>query len=100
MVTAFAEGCPGLQRLKVKGVVGDPCPLGPAGISALCMNCRQLRMIDLSEIAGLEDTALAYFHEYHMEVLTRVRVTGQRRPPRPYPLKNPTDLLNSAGAVV
>lgn len=71
-VTAFAKGCRGLQRLNLRGVVGVPPPLGAHGVLAVCSYCCELELLDLGDIRGLEDSALAAFHDYQMEKLERV----------------------------
>lgn len=71
-VTAFAKGCRGLRRLNLRGVVGVPPPLGARGVLAVCSHCHELELLDLGEIRGLEDSALASFHDHQMEKLERV----------------------------
>lgn len=71
-VTAFAKGCRGLRRLSLRGVVGVPPPLGARGVLAVCSHCRELELLDLGEVRGLEDSALASFHDHQMEKLERV----------------------------
>lgn len=73
MVAAFAKGCPYLRRLKLRGIVGVPPPLGAPGVLAICYHCRELTFLDLGEVWGLEDSALVGFHEHQMEKLEQVR---------------------------
>lgn len=74
-VTAFARGCRGLRRLCLRGVVGVPPPLGAPGILAVCCHCRELELLDLGEVWGLEDSALVGFHDHQMEKLEKVSGT-------------------------
>lgn len=72
-VAAFARGCRGLRRLCLRGVVGVPPPLGAPGILAVCCHCRELELLDLGEVWGLEDSALVGFHDHQMEKLEKAR---------------------------
>lgn len=71
-MAAFAKGCRGLQKLNLRGIVGVPPPLGALGVLALCSHCREMVLLDLGEVWGLEDSALIGFHEHQMEKLERV----------------------------
>ena len=71
-VAAFARGCRGLRRLCLRGVVGVPPPLGAPGILAVCCYCRELELLDLGEVWGLEDSALVGFHDHQMGKLEKV----------------------------
>lgn len=49
-----------------------PPPLGAPGILALCSHCRQLEVLDLGEVPGLEDSAMVGFNDYEMVKLEKV----------------------------
>lgn len=52
--------------------MGVPPPLGAPGILAVCCHCRELELLDLGEVWGLEDSALVGFHDHQMEKLEKV----------------------------
>lgn len=53
--------------------MGVPPPLGAPGILAVCCHCRELELLDLGEVWGLEDSALVGFHDHQMDKLEKVR---------------------------
>lgn len=55
--------------------MGVPPPLGAPGILAVCCHCRELELLDLGEVWGLEDSALVGFHDHQMEKLEKVSAT-------------------------
>lgn len=71
-LAVFARDCRRLRKLTLKGVVGIPPPLGAVGISAVCVNCKELDCLDLEDIPDLEDSAFVCFHENQMLRLSRV----------------------------
>lgn len=75
VLTALTKGCRGLRKISLRGVVGTPPPLGAVGILAVCVHCRALECLDLSDVPDLDDSALACFHDHQMEALARASST-------------------------
>ncbi|CAN0057132.1 unnamed protein product [Scytosiphon promiscuus] len=74
VVTAFARGCRGLRKICLRGVVGVPPPLGAPGILAICSHCRELEVLDLGDVSGLEDSAMVGFNDHEMDKLEKVNL--------------------------
>ncbi|CAM9630571.1 unnamed protein product [Choristocarpus tenellus] len=69
-VAEFGKKCRRLQRVNLSYCNS----FGTHGIVELCTHCPELTRLDLCECKGIEDTALACFHEHRMSALIQVVV--------------------------